>query len=241
MRKVNIRGKEFSVAESQNLFWDQVESNLWEPETFDILDQYVKPETFFLDLGAWNGVTSIYAQSLGATPISLEPDAEIFPVLHANLRANNCSLHYPNAISDENGVKYLNSSGSFGDSMSSLIDRPMNKLSKGVDCYTLEKFFEVASIRPADVSLIKIDIEGGEVLVLKQAKEFLKLHKPTIYISLHPAWFPNEKEDMQMIMDTIFPIYSVCRMINGIVTQYTRDNFLKAVERGEHSYILLAK
>lgn len=86
-----------------------------------------------------------------------------------------------------------------------------------------------------------MDIEGGEVLVLKQAKEFLSTYKPTIYISLHPAWFPNPKEDLQMIIDVIFPIYKVCRMIDGVVTQYSRDRFVEAVERGEHSYILIAK
>jgi hypothetical protein len=29
-------------------------------------------------------------------------------------------------------------------------------------------------------------------------------------------------------------------MIDGVVTQYSRDRFVEAVERGEHSYILIA-
>jgi hypothetical protein len=71
MRKVNIRGKEFQVTENQNLFWDQVEAGLWEPETFEVLEQFCKEGKTFVDIGAWNGVCSIYANALGCDNVSL--------------------------------------------------------------------------------------------------------------------------------------------------------------------------
>lgn len=239
MRKVNLRGKEFQVTENQNLFWDQVEAGLWEPETFEVLEQFCKEGKTFVDIGAWNGVCSIYANALGCDNVSFEPDNMIFPELDFNLRNNNCKEPHSIAISDFNGMTNINSIGSFGDSMSSLLNRSDKEQVRSVICITMDRLFKDVDIN--ETCLIKMDIEGGEVLVLKQAKEFLSIHKPTIYISLHPAWFPNPKEDMQMIIDVIFPIYKVCRMIDGVVIQYSRDRFVEAVERGEHSYILIAK
>lgn len=237
MRKINIRGKEFQVTENQNLFWDQVESGLWEPETFEVLEQFCKEGKTFVDIGAWNGVCSIYANALGCDNVSFEPDNMIFPELDFNLR--DCSAPHSIAISDFNGMTNINSIGSFGDSMSSLLNRSDKEQVRSVNCITIDRIFEEVNVY--ETCLIKMDIEGGEVLVLKQAKEFLATYKPTIYISLHPAWFPNPKDDLQMIIDVIFPIYKVCRMIDGVVTQYSRDRFVEAVERGEHSYILIAK
>lgn len=243
MRKVNIRGKEFNVTENQQLFWDQVEAGLWEPETFDVLDELIQPRKTFIDIGAWNGVCSIYANALGANVESVEPDKAIENTLISNLEAN-CNCHYffwECAISDCDGESFLNSIGSFGDSMSSLITRNNNVLSKGVKSFTLENFIENTLVKPEDICLIKMDIEGGEVLVLPQAKEFLAKHKPTIYLSLHPGWFPHGKDDLRIIMEILFPVYKVCRMIDKVLVQYNQDNFLKAIERGEHSYILIAK
>ena len=242
MRKVNIRGKEFQVTENQNLFWDKVEAGLWEPETFEVLDQFIEKDKTFIDIGAWNGVCTMYAQSKGAKVETIEPDESIYDTLVSNIGSNVDEYTvYECAISDQNGLLNLKSIGSFGDSMSSLIGRSDKEQSKEVETYTLETFIGMTQTDLTYVCLIKMDIEGGEVLVFKQAKEFLSTYKPTIYISLHPAWFPNPKDDMQMIIDVIFPIYKVCRMIDGVVTQYSRDRFVEAVERGEHSYILIAK
>jgi FkbM family methyltransferase len=246
MREVNIRGHKFQVTENQNAFWDNVEKGLWEPETFEVLEYFCRQGKTFVDIGAWNGVTSIYAKALGCNTVSIEPDGNIHHDLTLNLVSNNCRPPYCLAISDENGVKHLGTQSNFGNSESSLINRPGTKSATPVQTMTLETFISLKSetetpINISDIALIKMDIEGGEVLVLKQAKDFLTKHKPNMYISLHPAWFPNEREDLQMIIDVIFPIYKVCRMIDGVITQYSRDRFLQAVERGEHSYILIGK
>lgn len=243
MRKINIRGKEFKVTEVQDRFWDEVESGKWEPETFDVLDTFIESGKTFIDIGAWNGVCSIYAHSLGADVECVEPDSGIESTLERNIYSN-CKRYniWECAISNNDLNDTLRCSGSFGDSMSSLVKRSNESGHYlNVKSYTLESFLSIAMIKPSDICLIKIDIEGGEVLVLPQAKEFLSKHKPTIYISLHPAWFPNPKQDMQNIIDIIFPIYRVCRMIDGAVTQYSRDKFLQAVEQGFHSWILIAK
>lgn len=242
MRKVNIRGKEFQVTENQNLFWDQVESGLWEPETFEVLEQFCKQGETFVDIGAWNGVCSLYASALGCDVEIVEPDRGIFETLESNVYANLKRYNiWNNAICDFIGEIELKSQTKFGDSMSSVVSRSNETSTDTVAGITLEQFFMNWQVYINETCLIKMDIEGGEVLVLKQAKEFLSIHKPTMYISLHPAWFPNPKEDLQMIIDVIFPIYKVCRMIDGVVTQYSRDRFVEAVERGEHSYILIAK
>ena len=58
-----------------------------EPETFEWISHFLKPGEIFLDIGANIGVFSLYAAMIKNTKvISLEPSAETFSTLNANIR-----------------------------------------------------------------------------------------------------------------------------------------------------------
>jgi hypothetical protein len=59
-----------------------------------------------------------------------------------------------------------------------------------------------------------MDIEGGEVVVLPNIKDFLQKNKFTIYLSLHPKLFKDVKGDSQLIIETL-KIYKNIFDING--------------------------
>ena len=84
--KVNLAEFEFDVANDKT-FWNEVET--WEPETFDIVKQYADPKKSFIDIGAWNGVVSLYASGLYKEVIAIEPDLIAFDKLIRNVQLNN--------------------------------------------------------------------------------------------------------------------------------------------------------
>lgn len=221
-------------------FWKQVESGKWEPETFKILDKYCKPGKTFIDIGAWNGVCSLYACEKGCYSHAIEPDKEALKLLTKNVQLNKADVNiHPICISDINGFVKLNTqyNNGFGNSMSSILERNLVVDSIEVNSMTLEKFIGLNGINLDNVCLIKIDIEGGEIALIKQAKAFLKQNKPTIYLSLHPAWFPNGDDDTNDMSDVIFDIY---RVFDVTGREYEKWEFLDAVNSGVHSIVLEA-
>jgi hypothetical protein len=58
------------------------------------------------------------------------------------------------------------------------------------------------------ISLIKIDIEGGEKIVVPALIDFLKIHKPVFYISLHRCFL--REYDIEEIINILFGIYDTC-------------------------------
>src|SRR6185295_5767667 len=61
-------------SEGDELFWESVRNGQWEPETFRAIDHFIVPGRVFIDIGAWNGVFSIYAAKKSAWVIATEPD-----------------------------------------------------------------------------------------------------------------------------------------------------------------------
>ncbi len=244
MKTITVHEIRINHPEIRTQFWEDVESGKWEPQTFNVFDKYIEKGKVFIDIGAWNGVCSLYAAKKGAVCYAIEPDDAIWSELKQNIECNNFRdqiQHVPICIADMDGSFLLTSmtTDGFGNSESSLINRGEFGAEKHVIGLTLETFVNKYDDGLANVCLIKIDVEGSEVLILSQAKEFISIHRPTIYISFHPAWFPNFDEDVRMISETIFPIYDILGM-NG--NRYSIAEFYNAMHTNhDHSFILIKK
>lgn len=238
---IDINGKTLRHSNDRQNFWAAVRAGKWEPETFAIFDKYICRGKTFIDIGAWNGVCSIYAAALGARVWSVEPDTAVWPELTENLRINNgLMIHAQVCVSDINGSRMLNSATphGLGNSESSVIDRGHIGTEIRVNSETLEEFIQKRNIVIENICLIKMDVEGGEILIFKQAKNFLAKYRPTMYVSFHPAWFPDKENDIEMLIDSIFPTYStVISVATGL--EYGVADFFKAMHSAhDHSFIL---
>ncbi len=233
-----INGQTIRHSNERSGFWDMASKGKWEPETFIIIDRFVKPDSIFLDIGAWNGICSLYAEQLGARCYAIEPDAVAFKELLGNIKASNSyiiPLYMCVSDSEESKFLYSQTSNGFGNSESSLLLRGIAKARNVVQGITLEKLIEDQKIDTSKISLIKMDIEGAEIMVLPQAHEFLKKHRIPLYISFHPGWFPDRDKNIQDIIKVIFDVYDVKDCLGN---EYTPELFIKALDAGQHTFIL---
>ena len=57
--KIKIRKTDYFVDTAKNkLTWEFINSNLWEVETFNVLDYFIKLDQCIIDMGCWSGVIS---------------------------------------------------------------------------------------------------------------------------------------------------------------------------------------
>lgn len=207
MNNAIIRGKHIKYT-GKDEFWKLWEANALEPESFDVLDKYIRKKATFIDIGAWCGVLSLYAQKLGAKVYSCEPDPIAFAALDANDSLNGEKLNLvPVAISDKNGKVLLNTQSGFGNSESSLNIRGSVAKEIEVVSMTIGNLIEVCELK--DICLIKIDVEGGEEKIMNRETSAMlaKAGNPPILLAVHPAWMNDFNLFMQNLL-LWFPQYN---------------------------------
>lgn len=211
-------------------FEDQINNGNWEEDTFDILDKFGNKNNVYIDVGAWIGPTVLYASPNFSKVLCFEPDPVALQHLEDNLalnpEMNNISVIKKGLYLNE-GEALFGGTWGLGNSESTfLVNFPFfyenaeeqlsqrgNKTSRSsniisVQTTTLEKALEENIITGGEVGLIKIDIEGGEFVVIPAISEFLNEYKPYLYISLHYCYLSDEQ--VYTILDILFDIYPCC-------------------------------
>lgn len=187
---ITIKEHSFEVNVGHNSeAWQYINSGLWEPHTFRILDHFVKDDTIVMDIGAWSGVVSLYAAHIAQKVYAIDPDPICYKELESNLALNPVLAKkiVPKqlAISDKKGSTPLSARNSYGQSSSSILYRSRDsETSFTTPMISLTDFINNEQIEKID--FIKIDIEGAEFKILPTIDEFLKrTNYPTLYISFH--------------------------------------------------------
>lgn len=143
-----------------------IQTGMWDYEVADAIRTHLKPGQTFCDIGANIGYFSMLAARMGANVIAFEPQPACAQAFRRNADLNrlNITLHEM-ALSSEPGQMNLYLEGdrntgaaSFRFRNGEVISVPVNRLD------------DVLTIKP---HLIKIDIEGAEVLALRGAKQTL--------------------------------------------------------------------
>jgi FkbM family methyltransferase len=237
---IEKEGQTFNVSGVYSERWfSQSNFNKWEPETFCILNHYQNKDGVYIDVGSWIGPTVMYASSLFKRVMAMEPDRIALYRLKQNLSVN----EYKNitiidkCLSRENGTIDFGGNGKWGNSESTMLvsdndysswggrwdkDARENNV-KTVNTITMDKMLEDEDINPTDISLIKMDIEGGELIVIPHLQHFLRQHKPIFYISLHYCFL--KLEHIIMILDILFNIYGTCYVfdVTGTKQEVTKE------------------
>jgi FkbM family methyltransferase len=163
-------------------FWPDVER--YEPEVRSFLQYSLKPGDTFIDCGANVGYFSVQAGALvgkSGTVISIEANPRTFKLLERNLRANGFGIPVQCALTLQAGEVELFMPQDW-DVYSSLragalVEGRADQSFK-VTARTLDDVIKERSLARVDV--VKIDIEGGELDVLRSAPELLSTFRPLI-------------------------------------------------------------
>ena len=150
---------------------------------------YLRPDSVAIDVGANIGNHSIYfASFLCDQVIAVEPNPEVQPVLEKNLRSNtrNCTL-YKVALGERGGKGQVSvpETGKSNVGMARVAPPDEGAAPASlVDIVTLDSLLEdwrQGHGGKANVSLIKLDVEGMELAVLKGARETVAEHRPHLF------------------------------------------------------------
>ncbi|WP_420586717.1 FkbM family methyltransferase [Ruegeria sp.] len=194
----NLNGEPFRLDPYHSKFWRRASAGAWEPDTFAVLDEYLSPNSDYLDIGAWIGPTVLYGARRARQVWCFEPDPTAFRHLAWNLDLNGISnvSAFGVALSDQFGVARMASvRGEPGDSTSSLL----HDAAHGTDALTIAwDQFEGANDL-SGVSLVKMDIEGAEFFVLPSLLPWLQRVRPALYLSLHSPLLAEETRHEQTI------------------------------------------
>ena len=169
-------------------------NNYWDTDALDLIDKYLPDNAIILDIGANVGSHTVYwTLERNAKKIySFEPLPDTFEILKTNIRLNRIKTRtklYNIALSDEvckGSIKFYTEINIGGTSFKK---DPNGK----IDFKPLDK------IRiPQKIDLIKIDVEGSEVNVLKGALKTIVKNKPVIVIETY-----DYKKEVDNFMDSI--------------------------------------
>lgn len=188
--EISINNKKFYInAGKHKELYDYINSGNWEPYTFEIFDYFTDINKNTIDLGSWNGITSLYLAQKSSLVYAIDPDNDCFLELIKNIDLNPLIKEkikpIKKAISNVNGKTNLFARENYGESSSSILKRKRDLLSSAqIETITFDNFIQQNNIEK--ITFIKMDIEGAEFLILPTIGSALqKLKYPTLYISFH--------------------------------------------------------
>lgn len=183
----------------------------WEPTTLQWIKELSNPNKGFLDIGGWIGPTSLWASKFFRTVHTYEPDPVAFRYLEENvsLNSNNIVLCKAAITSDGKPVSLYSRNG-LGSSTTSMYTG--EKLESGANGIKISD-----AINADDFGLIKIDIEGGERLIIDSLIEEMSKNPINLIFSFHYDFFANPEEDFEYTRNKLKEVYSNFVLENGNV------------------------
>lgn len=189
----------------EQLFW----YGYYERAIGTMINKLLKPESVFLDIGANIGYFSILAAKHhpSCQVVAFEPVTELFEEMKRNIELNKVTnITVANLAASENtgeSIIYLSSPENLG--MSSL-RMPENYSGKMqiVKVIDIDSWFSHSELQKVD--LVKIDVEGSEIAVLKGMKKILREFCPPVIIEVNPetlSLFALKTNDLADTVDSL--------------------------------------
>lgn len=159
-----------------------------EQKVKDFLMSHFKENKIFVDAGANVGGYSVRAASWGMKVYAFEPNPHNIALLRRNIEINNLSVNVlPYALGSRPGKARLSPNGG--------VSRITKDEGVEVEMRTLDSF----DLPGAD--LLKVDVEGYELEVLRGAKKTLEKFHPIVMIEMHYwAGAENEAELFEILL-----------------------------------------
>jgi FkbM family methyltransferase len=204
-------------------------------------------QLLFIDCGANYGFYSLYAASLSKNNkiFAYEASLDVFNSLKENIILNNfCNIEYKNlAVAEEKGKKLFLNLG-INDGESSLVQSDFNKKDV-IEVTTTSLDQELRNFNLNNfLSIIKIDVEGGELNVMKGGIEVITKYKPLIILEISRFNLDSiEKQSLmeKFLLDNNYSIYDVFLKEEKFNNLVTRIECLKKKNQTIGNYFLISK
>jgi FkbM family methyltransferase len=147
-------------------------------EVEHILPSLMDKDTVFIDVGAYQGLYTVYACRRARRVLAVEPNPMALAYLKVNVALNNCNntIVIPKAVSDRRGVVKLRiprpARRGHIPTTASIVWSFEEALEIDVEADTLDNIVDDVGLDSVD--FIKIDVEGAEGLVVKGAERTLR-------------------------------------------------------------------
>uniref|UniRef100_A0A6U4Z970 Methyltransferase FkbM domain-containing protein n=1 Tax=Hemiselmis andersenii TaxID=464988 RepID=A0A6U4Z970_HEMAN len=210
---------EVGVDKDQN-FWVDAATGRWEPETFKVLNQHVYSGSNYLGLGELTGVLGLVAAQRADKAVLVEPDHASVHITWDNVNRNKRLYPWAQSITvetrcvldEDDRVMYFMGCDLGGSTVMPRV--PWSTASEWypVMCMSLPTITAEHSLSPSKPLLIKIDIEGGEAILLPSLREWVSSVevKPTIFVSMHSQSDGWQKEAIANVLNQ-YPYYAIIR------------------------------
>jgi len=164
----------------------------------DLFIKYATEKRTFLDIGSYHGIFSMVFTEInnGSVAYAFEPFQKSFEILNANCQASKNIVPVNAALSDNTGKLQLFEYGGHLNSNKISEDQTsvyVNAVTGDAFCYGC-----YPNIAPG---IIKIDVEGNELKVLRGLSNVLATHRPMIFLELHYGIL--SKDEVREIMEII--------------------------------------
>jgi len=182
----------------------------------DWLDKHLQDGDVFFDVGANVGIFSIYAalREPKAKVYAFEPEYSNLHQLKMNIINNDLThniIPFAFAISDQTGVSYLHIQDfTPGAALSTEQRESINKTfgkdviwKEGIGTSTLDSISDNLDLQP---NLIKIDVDGNELKILKGGKKVFSNNKLRTIIIEMIETLPNYSEIKKYLNDKGFEL-----------------------------------
>jgi len=194
---VSVNQTHFRVA--PHWFWDEFVRERWEPYTYEVMREYLTPESRYVDIGTWVGPTILYAAELGVRDIfGVEANPLTYRLLLETIAFNSnlSGVRLTNVCITDQDHEFVPFGGKTGEDTSSASS--IRGSNWTVRTTTLLTYLRANNLENCD--FIKIDIEGAEALMTHDLATLGKRSGLIILLSLHPPmWDEVAKTGEQLI------------------------------------------
>lgn len=199
--------------------WGIEHDGFWEKEAVELCQDWMKDGGTFLDIGANVGYycLAIAYANPNVKVYAFEPIPSNFHLLEKNIQINKLqgrlSCHNL-GVGEEEGKMSFRSCGQLSHVLIGS-EEPSEKNIQ-VPITSLDKFCDHYNV--SNIRMIKCDVEGFELFVLKGADKLLREHKPVLLLEIEERWtrryqyrpedifqFMNEQGYQGQLLTELFP------------------------------------
>lgn len=190
---VHVNGYSYELPISSSMTWNAAFTGHYDREQMEFLTRFISPGATVVDVGAalglWTVPLAAKARERGGHVIAFEPMAANNRWLARNLALNNLTSAvtvHPVALGEAHGDGTLFTAEPYGGN--GVLDATEPGLTVAYDGEHTEviRLDDVTS--PSRISLMKLDVEGCEPLVLRGARRILERDRPAVYAEFNRTW-----------------------------------------------------